>query len=219
MILASRGRRCGCEEILFLDETFDFVLVVVGRAIVGLRRSARETVGSRVLGSRNMDELEGEKEDASDPAVDRRVGLKVGAVEHAFDVRGIDFDEELWEADEKNAIVVECAKETIKFKLGLRVVLLRSRPCARAEAGDIATIVGTKLRQYRTIAVNRRIDGEVDRTTTVKVEGTDSARSSDSVFDHILRASLVGSEVELSVFVQELVDGVGDASEIGDESA
>ena len=63
-----------------------------------------------MLSSGDVSERQVEQEDAGDPSVDHCVGLKVGVVEHAFDVLRVDFNDELLDADDVDSECPECAK-------------------------------------------------------------------------------------------------------------
>ena len=79
-------------------------------------------------GSRDVDELEIEEQDSGNPTVDSSVGLDVGVVNHALDVFSVYLDNKLTHIHNINTRVTKCAKESVEFCLGLRVVALRLVP-------------------------------------------------------------------------------------------
>jgi H2-forming N5,N10-methylenetetrahydromethanopterin dehydrogenase-like enzyme len=71
-----------------------------------------------------VDEFEVEEEDGGDPPVDGSVRLHVRVTEHTFDITGVDFDDEIADADKVEAHGLERTEETIEFEFCLRVTRL-----------------------------------------------------------------------------------------------
>jgi hypothetical protein len=72
-----------------------------------------------MVGTCDVDESEVESEDGDDPAIDAGTWGNVGIREHAFDISGIYFDDEVSYADEVESKCAECTIEAVKFELGL----------------------------------------------------------------------------------------------------
>jgi hypothetical protein len=77
-----------------------------------------------VLVSWYVDEFEVEEQDGGNPAVDGSIRLHVWVAEHTFDITGIDFDNEIVDADKVKVHGPEHVEETIEFELCLRVMQL-----------------------------------------------------------------------------------------------
>jgi hypothetical protein len=105
------------------------------------RLATREAVWPMVFVSGYVDEFEVEEENRGDPAIDRRVGLNVGVMQHAFDELGVHLDHQMADPNEVNAEGAESPEETVEFEFGLRVTSLALIPRYRAETGRAALIV------------------------------------------------------------------------------
>ena len=129
--------------------------------------------------SRNVAKGERKEKDPCYPSVDRRRWLEVRIIDHSFDVTGINLEEEMVDSDEVTLGVVEGAKDTEEFALGLGVVALGSIPGAREESHGVSNAVGAKLRQYSPEANVRRVNREDDIASGAIVKSAESWAGSD----------------------------------------
>jgi len=79
----------------------------------------RKAIWSVVLFCQNMDKFEVKKQNCSDPAIDRRIGLYVRMVKHTTDVEHVHLHYEVVDPDEMKAHGMERAEKAIEFDLGL----------------------------------------------------------------------------------------------------
>ena len=59
--------------------------------------------------------------DGRDPAIDGGIWLDVGVAEHTFDITGVDFYDEIADADEVKVRSAERMKESIEFDFCLGI--------------------------------------------------------------------------------------------------
>jgi hypothetical protein len=88
------------------------IFFVIYNGVFVLKGMTRKSVGTMVS-THNVDESEMECEDGDDPAIDACTWGHIGIREHAFDISGVDFD------DEVESKCAECTIEAVKFELGL----------------------------------------------------------------------------------------------------
>ena len=79
-----------------------------------MRKSVRPMVGTCY-----MNESEMEHENGDYPAIDTSTGGNIGIHEHAFDITGIDFDDQVSDAYEIEPKCTKCTVKPIEFELSL----------------------------------------------------------------------------------------------------
>jgi hypothetical protein len=94
------------------------IFFVVYSGVLVLKGMTRKSVGTMV-GTCNMDESKMECENGDDPAIDTGTWGNVGIHEHAFDIAGVDFNDEVSYADEIESQCTKSAVEAVKFEFGL----------------------------------------------------------------------------------------------------
>jgi hypothetical protein len=100
-----------------------------------------------VFVGRYVNKLEVEKEDGSDPSIDRRVGLNVGVTEHAFNKLSVHLNHQIANTDQIQLESSERTKQTVELKFHLRVMRFVLVPRYRTETRRAMLAISTVLRK------------------------------------------------------------------------
>ena len=119
--------------------------------------ASRKAVGTLMFVSRNMNKLEVEEQNSSDPAVHHRVRLHVGVVEHSAHILGVHFYNQVSSSNNVYAKCAKSAEKSIKLNLGLRVATLALIPGNGSETRGPAPSIFTLLGKNPTYGAPRRV--------------------------------------------------------------
>jgi hypothetical protein len=89
------------------------LVVMIQRRIIFGCGSPRETIGSGMLVSRDMNEFKIKQENTCNPPIDRRVGLQIRIIDHTLDVLRIDLDSEVCDAKDPYVNHTEGSEESV----------------------------------------------------------------------------------------------------------
>jgi hypothetical protein len=199
----------------FIDPVFRIIVIIVVVFSIG-QFALRETIRSLMFVSRHVDELEVEKQDGSDPAIDCCVGLHVGVVEHSLDVLCIHFNHKPADADEVKVECSECLKQSIELEFGLGIMRLMLIPRDRTEAHGAASPVCTILRQYPSYSMVRGVDSKINRAIRGVINGDKGWRVDYGIFEGLHGNFVFFIPDEQGTLVCEVNKGVSNSRVIFD---